>query len=87
MYKVFNILMIIIITFFILFIYNYYSSNKNINTKSFNRLNVDQLLKEKISELPVLDNDTANVIEFNDSIETEFDNEKKRSFWNLLKNK
>ena len=73
--------------FFILFIYNYYSSNKNINTKSFNRLNVDQLLKEKISELPVLDNDTANVIEFNDSIETEFDNEKKRSFWNLLKNK
>ena len=79
--------MIIIITFFILFIYNYYSSNKNINTKSFNRLNVDQLLKEKISELPVLDNDTANVIEFNDSIETEFDNEKKRSFWNLLKNK
>ena len=79
--------MIIIIMFFILFIYNYYSSNKNINTKSFNRLNVDQLLKEKISELPVLDNDTANVIEFNDSIETEFDNEKKRSFWNLLKNK
>ena len=87
MYKVFNILMIIIITFFILFIYNYYSSNKNINTKNFNRLNIDQLLKEKISELPVLDNDTANVIEFNDSIETEFDNEKKRSFWNLLKNK
>ena len=87
MYKVFNILMIIVITFFILFIYNYYSSNKNINTKSFNRLNVDQLLKEKISELPVLDNDTANVIEFNDSIETEFDNEKKISFWNLLKNK
>ena len=87
MYKVFNILMIIIITFFILFIYNYYSSNKNINTKSFNRLNIDQLLKEKISELPVLDNDTANVIEFNDSLETEFDSEKKRSFWNLLKDK
>ena len=87
MYKVFNILMIIIIMFFILFIYNYYSSNKNINTKNFNRLNIDQLLKEKISELPVLDNDTANVIEFNDSLETEFDSEKKRSFWNLLKNK
>ena len=87
MYKVFNILMIIIIMFFILFIYNYYSSNKNINTKSFNRLNIDQLLKEKISELPVLDNDTANVIEFNDSLDTEFDSEKKRSFWNLLKNK
>ncbi len=87
MYKLFNILMIIIIMFFILFIYNYYSSNKNINTKNFNRLNIDQLLKEKISELPVLDNDTANVIEFNDSLKTEFENEKKRSFWNLLKNK
>ena len=79
--------MIIIIMFFILFIYNYYSSNKNINTKSFNRLNIDQLFKEKISELPVLDNDTANVIEFNDSLKTEFNNKKKRSFWNLLKNK
>lgn len=79
--------MIIIIMFFILFIYNYYSSNKNINTKNFNRLNIDQLLKEKISELPVLDNDTANIIEFNDSLKTEFENEKKRSFWNLLKNK
>ena len=79
--------MIIIIMFFILFIYNYYSSNKNINTKNFNRLNIDQLLKEKITELPVLDNDTANVIEFNDSLKTEFENEKKRSFWNLLKNK
>ena len=85
MYKVFNILMIIIITFFILFIYNYYSSNKNINTKSFNRLNVDQLLKEKISELPVLDNDTANVIEFNDSLKTEFDNEKKKKFLEFVK--
>ena len=31
--------------------------------------------------------EVSEVIEFNDSIETEFDNEKKRSFWNLLKNK
>ena len=87
MYKVLNILMILIVTFFIFFVYNYYSSSKNINTKSFNRTNIDQLLKEKISELPVLENDTANIIEFNDSLKNEFNNGKKRSFWNLLKNK
>jgi len=84
MYKLFNILMIIIIMFFILFIYNYYSSNKNINSKIYNRSNADQILKEKIKDLPVLLNDTDNVIEFNNSLDNKMINEKKRSFWNLF---
>ena len=43
-------------------------------------------MKEKISDLPVLLNDTNNIIEFNNSLE-ENTNEKKRSFWDLLKYK
>ena len=44
-------------------------------------------LKEKLNNLPVLSNDTNDVIEFNNSFENEINDEKKRSFWDLLKNK
>ncbi len=37
------------------------------------------------SNLPVLKNDTNNVIEFNDGFSSEINNDKPRSFWNLLK--
>ena len=69
-------------------VFKYYTSSKNIVSKDYNRSNVDQILKEKISNLPVLNNDTNNVIVFNDSFENEMNEvEKKRSFWELLKSK
>ncbi len=85
MIKAFNIFMVFIIFVFILSISNYYFSKKNINSKNFNRSNIDQILKEKITDLPILLNDTNNVIEFNNSIESETDIKKKRSFWDLIK--
>ena len=69
------------------FTLRFYVSNKNIKDKSFNRVNIDQILKEKIKDLPVIENDTNSVIEFNNSLEKETSNEKKRSFWDLLKTK
>ena len=87
MYKIFQFLSIIIIILFIFNVFKYYLSNKNISNKNFTRSNIDQILKEKIKELPILDNDTNNVIQFNDTFEIETKGEKKRSFWNLLKNK
>ena len=87
MYKILNILMILIIILFTFTIYKYYSSNKNIKNRDYNRLNIDKILKEKLNNLPVLSNDTNDVIEFNNSFENEINDEKKRSFWNLLKNK
>ena len=85
MIKAFNIFMVFIIFVFILSISNYYFSKKNINSKNFNRSNIDQILKEKITDLPILLNDTNNVIEFNNSIGSETDIKKKRSFWDLIK--
>ena len=82
MYKALNVLMLILVIFFIVNIFMHYSSKKNINAKNYNRLNANQILKEKISNLPILANDTDNVIEFNDSIETDFKNEKKEVFGN-----
>ncbi len=85
MIKILNIIMFLLITYFILLIYSYYSSNKNINAKNYNRENIDQILKEKISNLPILDNDTNNIIEFNNSLNDKIEENKKRSFWDLLK--
>ena len=77
--------MFLLIIIFILSIYNYYSSNKNVDAKNYNRKNIDQILKEKIIDLPVLKNDTDNVIEFNNSLIDDVEENKKRSFWDLLK--
>ncbi len=85
MIKIFNIIMFLIIIIFILSIYNYYSSNKNVDAKNYNRKNIDQILKEKITDLPVLKSDTDNVIEFNNSLNDNIEENKKRSFWDLLK--
>ena len=80
MSKIVNALFFLIILMFFFTIYNYYSSNKNINSKIYNRSNIDQILKEKIRDLPVLINDTNNVIEFNNSLDNKMFNEKKKKF-------
>jgi hypothetical protein len=87
MYKIFYIFSSILIILFFVFTYKYYSSNKNIELKNFNRSNIDQIINEKISNLPVLNNNTNNVIRFNDGFSDQIKNDKPRSFWNLLKTK
>ena len=81
----FNTIMFLLTFIFLLSIYNYYSSNKNVDAKNYNRENIDQILKEKIIDLPVLKNDTNNVIEFNNSLKNDIEENKKRNFWDLLK--
>ena len=85
MAKILNFIMFLLILFFLLSVSNYYYSNKNIDIKNFNRINIEKILEEKKINLPVLRNDTNNVIEFNNSLESEIKNNKKRSFWDLLK--
>ena len=85
MYKIINLFMLFLVALFILTISKYYFSNKNLDSKSYNRSNIDEILKEKIADLKVLENDTNNIIEFNNSLEGETNEEKKRNFWDLLK--
>ena len=85
MQKILNIFFILLVLIFFGSAYKYYSSNKNIKVKEFNRNNIDEIINKKISNLPILKNDTNNVIEFNDGFSNEIKNDKPRSFWNLLK--
>ena len=87
MTRLINIFLLLLILTFFLIIYKVYSSKKNIEVKNFNRNNIDEIVNSKISNLPVLKNDTYNVIEFNDGFSNKIKDEKSRSFWNLLKTK
>tara|TARA_B110001452_G_C15192166_1_gene413915 strand:+ start:1210 stop:1416 length:207 start_codon:yes stop_codon:yes gene_type:complete len=61
-----------------------YNSNNNKKKIYSNRENIHLNIEEKLLALPLLKNDTSNVIEFN----TGFNNENKkikRNFWNLFK--
>ena len=87
MYKFFNIMMFLLVIIFILGVFNFYFSNTNISLNDYNRSNINSILKEKIRDLPILANDTNNIIEFNDSFDEEKNNENKRSFWELLNKK
>ena len=85
MSKVINIFSLILVLIFFFSIYKYYSSKKNIDVKNYNRNNIDVIINKKISNLPILENNTNNVIEFNDGFSDAIKNDKPRSFWNLLK--
>ena len=85
MQKILNIVFFLLVIIFFGSTYKYYTSNKNIEAKKFNRNNIDEIINNKIPNLQILKNDTNNVIEFNDGFSNEIKNDKPRSFWNLLK--
>ena len=85
MTKAINILFFLLVLSFFFTIYKYYSSTKNIEAKDLNRKNINEIISTKISNLPILNNDTNNVIEFNDGFSNKIKDDKPRSFWNLLK--
>ena len=87
MKKAINFLSLILVSIFFLLTFKYYSSQKNIEIRDFNRNNINEIINMKISNLPILKNDTNNVIQFNDGFSNEMKNDKPRSFWNLLKSK
>ena len=87
MEKIINIFLFSVVIIFFFITFNFYSSKKNIEAKDFNRNNIDEIINKKITNLPILESDTNNVIEFNDGFSSEIKNEKPRSFWNLLKSK
>ena len=55
---------------------------KNVN---LNRSNIEGIIKKKIANIPILENDTNSVIEFNSTFFNETQDKKKRNFWDLLK--
>ena len=87
MNKILNLFFLLSFVFFFFKIYDYYSSGVNIKNINLNRLNIEEILKNKITKLTILKDNTDNVIEFNLTFLEEIKNNEPRSFWNLLKSK
>ena len=85
MNKIVSFVVIIIVFSFFGFSFYYYISDKNINIVKNNRENLESKILESTSVLPLLPNDTNNVIEFNSGFEASNKQNFKRSFWELFK--
>ena len=72
------------IFFFIFFDINYYLSENNIKRSNKVILQHQNELDNKFSDLPIIESDTNNIIEYTNEIE-KFKNKKQRKFWDLFK--
>ena len=78
------LIFIVIITLFLFFTGKYYFSNENIKNSYRSYKNIDQKIKDYSKNLPLLKNDTENIIEY--VKQTNKKNKKKFNFWKLLEN-
>tara|TARA_B110000285_G_scaffold75098_1_gene86482 strand:- start:107 stop:373 length:267 start_codon:yes stop_codon:yes gene_type:complete len=80
----FSVLIFFFIFLFIFFIFSTYISDENQNKINLNRKNIYSKIEDSLATLPLLKNNTQDVVEFNSGYEN--DNKKiKRNFWDLFK--
>ena len=75
---------IVIIALFLFFTGKFYFSNENIKNTYRTYKNIDQKIKDYSKNLPLLKNDTENIIEY--VKQTDKKKKKKFNFWKLLEN-
>ncbi len=80
-----KLLAFIIFLLFFTLVFNYYFSEKNLNRVINQRENVQTKMIKNTSDLPILTNNTKDVIEFNSGFENNDNERLKRSFWELFK--
>ena len=72
------------IFFFIFFVIKFYLSENNIKWSNKVILQYQKTLDSKFIGLPIIKDDTNDIIEYTSEIE-DFKNKKQRKFWDLLK--
>ena len=78
------LIFIIVISVFIFFTVRYYFSDENLKNSYRSFKNNDEKIKLYSENLPVLENDTQDIIEY--VKQTNKDKKKKFNFWKLLEN-
>ena len=78
------LLFIIIISLFLFFTGKYYFSDENIKKSYRSQKNIDEKIKTYAKNLPILENDTNDIIEY--VKQTDKKKKKKFNFWKLLDN-
>ena len=75
------LLFIIIISLFLFFTGKYYFSDENIKKSYRSQKNIDEKIKTYAKNLPILENDTNNIIEY--VKQSDKKKKKKFNFWKL----
>jgi hypothetical protein len=78
------LIFIIVILVFIFFTGRYYFSDENLKNSYRSHKNNDEKIKLYSENLPILENDTQDIIEY--VKQTNKDKKKKFNFWKLLEN-
>ncbi len=76
------LLFIIMICLFLFFTVRYYFSDTNVKNSHRSLMNIDQKIKIYAEKIPILENNTKNIIEYVE--QTNKKNKKKFNFWKLL---
>jgi len=82
--KIKNTFFLISFFIFIIFSINFYFSDENIKLINKSRFNYLDVLNKHILDLPLLKNDTNNVIEYKNDIENNKKKKKYNLFWRLI---
>ena len=78
------LIFIVIISLFVFFTGKYYFSDENIKKSYRSQKNIDEKIKIYAKNLPILENDTKDIIEY--VKQTDKKKKKKFNFWKLLDN-
>ena len=78
------LIFIVIILLFLFFTGKYYFSDENIKKSYRSQKNIDEKIKTYAKNLPILENDTNNIIEY--VKQSDKKKKKKFNFWKLLEN-
>ena len=78
------LIFIVIILLFLFFTGKYYFSDENIKKSYRSQKNIDEKIKNYAKNLPILKNDTNNIIEY--VKQSDKKKKKKFNFWKLLDN-
>jgi|TARA_B110000967_G_C18415264_1_gene331210 hypothetical protein len=85
--NIFNFTILILLLLSLVFVITHYLSEKNKKKVLLNRVDIDNKIFNKIENLPILKNDTNNVIEFNSGFQLDNEKKIKRKFWELIRSK
>ena len=77
-------LYLFLVSLFVAFLTIYYFSEKNINETTKKRLFYKDKISNNIEDLPLIKNDTNDIIEYTDDIENFKKKKKRYIFWDLI---
>ena len=84
--KIKNIFYLLSFFIFIILTVSFYFSDLNVRSTNKIRSLYHYELKNNTQNLPLLKNDTIDIIEYRDDVEIYIKKKKKYSFWNLIGN-